>query len=77
MIEKMAKLLFPDGIELGFGGNSEEAARQTMRTPGARDGTFFEATFISGHRLAPTDIPATSLCTSRVAGFEPPATGWF
>lgn len=56
MIEKMAKLLFPDGVDLGVHSRSEEAARDTVAALQAQDGVFFEATFISGYKLARVDI---------------------
>ncbi len=56
IVERIAKLLFPEGRELEFTGGSEESARQTMRALKAGDGTFFEATLISGSKLARIDI---------------------
>jgi hypothetical protein len=56
MVEKLAKLLFPDGIALEYRGGSEEAARETARHLEAERVTLFEATLLSGSKLARADI---------------------
>jgi hypothetical protein len=56
MVEKIGKLLFPEGREIGFEGPSEAAAHETTRTLAAANMTLFEATLISGQKLARVDI---------------------
>jgi hypothetical protein len=56
MVEKIGKLLFPEGREIGFDGPSEVAARNTLRALTADQVTLFEATLISGQELARVDI---------------------
>src|SRR5437763_3634796 len=57
MVEAIAKLLYPEGIEIGFEKKSEESAAETMRLLQTREsGTFFEGTLISGEKLARVDI---------------------
>src|SRR5215472_6370100 len=51
MVEKLAKLLFPDGIEMSYDGGSEAAARETMRQLERAEVTLFEATLLSGTLL--------------------------
>lgn len=55
MIEKIAKLLFPDGKEMGFD-LSEDAFRATQDALKAENVTLFEATLISRNKLARIDI---------------------
>jgi len=56
MVEHLAKLLYPEGIALEYAGASEEAARETMRHLEAETVTLFEATLLSGAKLARADI---------------------
>jgi len=56
MVEKIGKLLFPEGREIGFQGPSEAAAQETLRALAAENVTLFEATLISGQKLARVDI---------------------
>jgi hypothetical protein len=57
MVEAIAKLLYPEGIEIGFDKGPEESAAETMRVLQARETvTLFEATLISGRKLARADI---------------------
>ena len=56
MIEAVAKLLHPDGIEIGFEGGAETSAARTMEALQADRVTLFEATIISGDMLARVDI---------------------
>ena len=56
MVEKIGKLLFPEGREIGFDGPSEAAAQETLRALAAANVTLFEATLISGQKLARVDI---------------------
>jgi Domain of unknown function(DUF2779) len=57
MVEAIAKLLHPEGIEVGFEKGPEESAAETMRLLQAHDTiTLFEATILSGQKLARVDI---------------------
>ena len=56
MVEVLAKLRYPDGITMAYDGGSEEAARATREALRAENVTLFEATLISGGRLARVDI---------------------
>ena len=56
MIEAVAKLLHPDGIEIGFEGGAEASAARTMEALQADHVTLFEATIIAGNMLARVDI---------------------
>ncbi len=56
MVEKIAKLLFPAGREIGFDGPSEAAAQETLRALAAENVTLFEATLIRGQKLGRVDI---------------------
>ncbi|MEK9164752.1 MAG: hypothetical protein AAB342_05270 [Chloroflexota bacterium] len=56
MIEKIAKLLHPDGVEIGFSHGAAAAAEQTLRALQADTVTLFEATLIYGNLLARMDI---------------------
>jgi hypothetical protein len=56
MVEKIGKLLFPEGREIGFEGPSEAAAQETTRALAAENVTLFEGTLISGQKLARLDI---------------------
>jgi hypothetical protein len=57
MVEAIARLLYPDGIEIGFDRGPEESAEQTMAAINAHDTvTLFEATLIFQGRLARVDI---------------------
>ena len=56
MVEKIAKLLYPEGKEIGFDKSHEIAAQETMEALKAKDATLFEATLISKGKLARVDI---------------------
>jgi len=56
MVEKMAKLLFPEGRELAYGGGVEDSARLTAEALRADRVTIFEGTFVTQGRLARVDI---------------------
>jgi hypothetical protein len=56
MVEKMAKLLFPDGRELKDWENSEQAFKETSLALETGDGTLFEATVLHKTLLARIDI---------------------
>jgi CRISPR/Cas system-associated exonuclease Cas4 (RecB family) len=56
MVEKMAKLLFPEGRELPYDGSAEASARLTAEAMDADRVTIFEGTFLHRGRLARVDI---------------------
>jgi hypothetical protein len=57
MIETIAKLCHPDGVEIGFEQRPEASADETMRALAAHENvTLFEATLISKGKLARVDI---------------------
>lgn len=57
MVETIAKLLYPEGIEIGFDEGPEASAEETRRALEARENvTLFEATLIFGQQLARVDI---------------------
>src|ERR1035438_3696153 len=56
MVEKMGKLLFAEGREIGFESASEVAAQETLQALAAENVTLFEGTLISGQKLARVDI---------------------
>lgn len=56
MVEKMAKLLYPDGREIGNWDKPELAFAETKSAVAAGNSTLFEATIISGRLLARHDI---------------------
>ena len=56
MVEKIAKLLHPDGQEIKFAGPHEQAAHETLRALAADQVTLFEATLLSDVKLARVDI---------------------
>src|SRR5438477_13024518 len=57
MVEAIAKLCYPEGIEIGFDKGPEESAAETMRLLQTKESiTLFEATLLSGQRLARVDI---------------------
>jgi len=57
MVEAIARLSHPDGIEVGFDGGPEASGAQTMALLNAHDTvTLFEATLIFEGRLARVDI---------------------
>lgn len=56
MVETMAKLLYPDGEEIGNWDKPTEAFAKTQRVLTAGDGTIFEGTIIHGRLLARVDI---------------------
>lgn len=56
MVETMAKLLFPDGKEIGHWEKPEQAFQETSDALAAGNVTLFEATIIHNHLLARVDI---------------------
>jgi len=56
MVETMAKLLHPEGVEIGFDMGPEHSASETMRALQMENVTLFEATLLSGIKLARVDI---------------------
>jgi hypothetical protein len=56
MVEKMGKLLFPDGHEIRFAADLSKAAANTQYALRARNVTLFEGTLISNGKLAQVDI---------------------
>src|ERR1035437_328239 len=56
MVEKIAKLLHPDGQEMKYGGAHEKAAQETLKALAADQVTLFEATLMSDGKLARVDI---------------------
>jgi hypothetical protein len=57
MVEAIAKLLYPEGIEIGFDKGPEESAAETMRLLQTNERiTLFEATLLSSQKLARVDI---------------------
>jgi hypothetical protein len=55
MVETIAKLLFPEGKEIGFG-SGDDAISLTSEAMKQEDVTLFEATFLFGQLLARVDI---------------------
>jgi hypothetical protein len=57
MVEAIAKLLYPEGSEIGFDKGPEESAAETTRVLQAHETvTLFEATLLFGQKLARVDI---------------------
>ncbi len=56
LVEALARALFPDGRWVGYRDDVESAVWDTMTALAADPTTLFEATFISGARLARVDI---------------------
>ena len=56
MVEKIAKLLHPEGREMKYGGAHEQAAQETLNALAADQVTLFEATLMSNGKLARVDI---------------------
>ena len=56
MVETMAKLLYPDGKEIGSWDKPEQAFAETTKALQVTDVTLFEATVINGKLLARVDI---------------------
>ena len=56
MVETMAKILFPDGIEVGNWSDPEKAFAETVDHIGSGDVALFEPTVIHGDYLARVDI---------------------
>ena len=56
IVEKIAKLLHPDGQDVGFTGPAEDSARATMQALQAKQVTLFEETFLSAGNLARVDF---------------------
>ena len=56
MVETLAKLLHPEGVEIGFEGGLEEASAKTMRALQKETVTLFEATLVSDQYCARVDI---------------------
>ena len=51
VIEKIAKLLFPAGREIGLQRGLRVAVRETMEALAAENAVLFEATLVSDHKL--------------------------
>ncbi len=56
LVEALARALYPDGRWVGYRDDVESAAWDTMAALAADPCTLFEATFISGSRMARADI---------------------
>lgn len=56
MVEQLARLLYPEGIELSYSGNAQENAAATAELLKRENVTLFEATLLSGRKLARVDI---------------------
>jgi hypothetical protein len=56
MVETVAKLLHSEGVEIGFDMGPEHSASETMRALQMENVTLFEATLLSGIKLARVDI---------------------
>ena len=56
MVQKIATLLYPEGTEMPFTIDPAKAADDTLRMLEPQNATVFEATIISGNRLARVDI---------------------
>ena len=56
MVEKIAKLLFPEGRDLPYDGGSAASAQLTMEALRADRAILFEATLLSNGKLARADI---------------------
>jgi len=56
MIEKMAKLLFPEGKELPVTSDADRAARETMAELAEENVTLFETAFLSAGKLARVNV---------------------
>jgi hypothetical protein len=56
MIETIAKLLHPEGIEIGWDEGPEHSALETIQALQTENVTLFEATLLSGAKLARVDI---------------------
>ena len=56
MVEQLARLKFPDGVELEYGGDPILARDETQRRLQADHVTLFEATLLSGRMLARVDV---------------------
>lgn len=56
MVEAIAKMLHPGGLYLEYGGNVQEDAAKTLAALQAENVTLFEATLLSGNKLARVDI---------------------
>src|SRR5579862_4324709 len=56
MVEAMAKLLYPDGREIGHWDKPEQAFEETGTTLTSGNCTLFEATIVHGKLLARLDI---------------------
>jgi len=56
LVEALARALFPDGRWVGYQDNVEAAAWETMAALRGDPCTLFEATFISGSKMARVDI---------------------
>jgi Domain of unknown function(DUF2779) len=56
MVEKIAKLLHPEGQDMKYGGAHEQAAQETLKVLAADRVTLFEPTLLSDGKLARVDI---------------------
>src|SRR5258705_6073926 len=55
MVEQLARLMYPKGIELEYGGASEDDWAKTKELLKKDDVTLFEATLLHGRKLARVD----------------------
>ena len=56
MVEQLARLLYPDGIELSYAGDAAANAAATAVMLQRENVTLFEATLLSGRKLARVDV---------------------
>jgi hypothetical protein len=56
MVETIAKLLYPEGIEIGWDEGPEHSSLETIRALQTEYVTLFEATLLAGTKLARVDI---------------------
>jgi hypothetical protein len=56
MVETIAKLFHPEGIEIGWNEGPEQSALETIRALQMENVTLFEGTLLSGSKLARVDI---------------------
>ena len=56
MVEKIAKLLHPEGLEMKYGVAHEQAAQETLKALSVDQVTLFEPTLMSDGKLARVDI---------------------
>ena len=56
IVEQLAKLRYPQGVALAYGGDPRVAAAETLQRLSEHSTTLFEATLLSGRKLARADI---------------------